>query len=343
VPPPPYRALLPSLASLAAFLAACTSISAPQPRTSPSVLAPAPAPSPAITAIEPWTFDGHPGHLIRTRWYRLFTTEPDPLVLERLPEFLELCLQRYTNEFGPLPQPPMKLDTFLVANRQQWTTLTRQMMGEQAATYLLIDRGGFSSGGRALLWSIGRYDTLAIAAHEGWHQYTQRTFKDELPTWLEEGIAVYMEGLVRQSGLPLRPQPSGWANLERYDQLRQAARRGQLLPLAELLDARPESLIHLDTDATLTYYAQVWALTHFLREHEGGIHRNALHTLLADAAEGRLQPLLAAAGQPPSGSLIFRIYFDDDLARADARYAQFVMSLLRPGVRLRIAAGESPE
>lgn len=327
-------------AALSLAAGGCAAPAAPQPsRASPAMLKETAGARPVVKSTAPWSFQGHPGKVIRTQSYRIFTTETDQLLLDALPAFLEECLQRYTSEFGMLPQPPMQLDTFLMHDRQQWMQLTRQVMGDQSATYLLIDRGGFSSGGRALLWTIGRYDTLAIAAHEGWHQYTQRTFRDELPTWLEEGIGVYMEGFVAERARPLSPRPSGWANIERYEQLQLAASQGELMPLAELLAASPEHLIHSGTEATLTYYAQVWALVHFLREANGGLHRHALHRLLADAAEGRLK---VDAGIEADGATIFRIFFDDDLARADREFSQFVMKLMAPGVRQRIGRGESP-
>jgi hypothetical protein len=336
------RKLPPILILLAAAIPACTAPTPtpPQalpPRTSPAIIAP------ARPAFEPWSFQGTPGKLFRTSSYRLFTTETDALLLAALPAFLESSLDRYTTEFGPLPLPPMSLDTFLMINRPQWTRLTRQLMGDHAAPYLLIERGGFSSGGRALLWSIGRADTLAIAAHEGWHQYTQRTFKDELPTWLEEGIAVYFEGMIIEHARPLSPRPAPWANNERYEQLRSAANRGQLAPLSELLTSRPEALIHVGADPTLTYYAQVWALIHFLREHDGGRHRAALHQLLLDAAEGRLATPVAQSHHTADASAhLFRTYFDDDLARADREFSHFVMSILDPAARANITRGQSP-
>jgi hypothetical protein len=341
-----------TLIPILALLPACTA-PAPvprqaelPPRTSPAVISTAPAtpaPRTAVTSIEPWSFHGAPGKLIRTPWHRLFTTETDQILLDALPSFLETCLDRYTTEFGPLPRPPMQLDTFLMNSRQQWARLTRQVMGDHATPYLLIERGGFSSGGRALLWSIGRADTLAIAAHEGWHQYTQRTFKDELPTWLEEGIAVYFEGMIIEHARPLSPRPAPWANNERYEQLRSAANRGQLAPLSELLTSRPEALIHTGADPTLTYYAQVWALIHFLREHDGGRYRAALHQLLLDAAEGRLATPVAQSHHTADASAhIFRTWFDPDLARADREFSHFVMSILDPAARAKITRGQSP-
>jgi hypothetical protein len=206
-----------------------------------------------------------------------------------------------------------------MADRRQWEALTRQLMGNQSATYLKIERGGFASGGRAALFPLGPRDTLAIAAHEGWHQYTQRTFKSDLPPWLEEGIATYMEGIAPDPADPTRFVFAPSFNPERLDQLRRASNRGQLLPLDQLLSTTPQSLIDASPDAALTYYAQVWALTRFLRETNHRAHAPALATLLSNAARGQL----AHASSPDTFTRSF-----GDAAAAARDYKAFIADLL---------------
>jgi Protein of unknown function (DUF1570) len=306
---------------------------APEHRASPAVV--------AAFEVEDWEYEGHAGKLIRTPSYRLFTTAPDVAMVDQMPRFLEAALERYTTGLGPLSRPALRLDTFLMGDRDQWASLTRQVMGREAATFLRIDRGGFASGGRALLWTIGRRDTFAIAAHEGWHQYTQRTFRESLPAWLEEGIAVFMEGFVEDPATPGRPLFLGWANLERFEQLRRASARGGLIPLTGLLEASPQDLLAGSTEGTLTYYAELWALTHFLREGDGDRSRRALGHVAADAQAGRLKATVRAAGQMgPAG--VFRAYFDPDLAAADVRFRAFIAKVVAGGTPETIARGESP-
>jgi hypothetical protein len=314
-------------------LVGLTTCTAPPPLASPAVL-----PAPGVLSREAWSFDGHAGSMIRTPSYRLYTTETDPDLLLQMPVFLEAALARYRAAVTPLPEPPLKLDTFLMGTREQWATLTRQVMGPQAPGYLLIQRGGFSSGGRALLWSIGPHDTLSIAAHEGWHQYTQRTFRGALPVWAEEGLATYMEGFLPDPAGPLRPVFSGWANVERFDQLRAAAQRGSLLSLEDLLAADPQTLIEQSTDTTLTYYAQVWALAHFLLESDNARMRRGLELMVDDAALGRLRRDRAAG--PPRE--LWSLYWPEGLDRASLEYGAFVERVVSHGSRDHIIAGRSP-
>jgi hypothetical protein len=340
--------LLPLLAPLTVALAAC-SAGSPRPQPSPGVVAPESAAA-VVRSSEPWTFQEQPGRIFDTDNYRIYTTDPRAHVMSRLPAFMESALTHYTTTLGPLPFPETRLETFLFAKRWQWSRMTQQLMGDKADLYLRIPRGGYASSGRAILYNIGVRDTLAIAAHEGWHQYTQSAFREGLPVWLEEGIAAYMEGYrAERRGGPPRFLP--WANVERFDQLRTAAARGRLLTLEELLESTPQEILGQTTDGALTYYAQVWALVHFLNEGEGGRYAPALRAAIRDAAEGRMRRTLEsrlgtragrAAALSRRGKGAFLAYITLDLGHAQTEFEAFIQRLVRTGSKDRIVMGESP-
>jgi hypothetical protein len=348
------------------LLAACSS-SAPKPSTPIAGAAATgamlgvssyqPDSDPTIESIEPWSFNSAEGRLVRTPHYRLFTTQHDTVLSSRLPLFLEAAIEnyrtRFTGESSPLPEPELKLDTYILRSRADWALLTRQMTGNQADLFLRIPRGGFAFGGKSLLFDIGAHDTNCIVSHEGWHQYTQRAFKRPLPVWLEEGIATYMEGH-RFDGKG-SPQFLPWLNTERFDQLRRAQAQGRLMSLPALLDSAPQSLLagaggsaNPNADA-LVYYAQVWALTHFLDEGAGGRYHAPLATLLRDAASGDVDAQLTRAHGPGAprilamrrGPGVFTAYFGD-LGAAAGAYDQFIHQLVQPGSRNAIVEGVSP-
>ena len=56
------------------------------------------------------------------------------------------------------------------------------ILPDKASSFEGLGRGGFTTNGIAVLYDIDGYgwhhDTLALGAHEGWHQYVQTTFKD---------------------------------------------------------------------------------------------------------------------------------------------------------------------
>ncbi len=317
------------------------------------------SPFTAIESIEPWSYNSAEGRLVRTAHYRLFTTQHDSVLASRVPLFLESALAAYRScitspdaqsPTETLPEPSLKLDTYILRNRADWALLTRQTTGEQADLFLRIRRGGFAFGGKALLFDIGARDTLSIVAHEGWHQYTQRAFQRPLPIWLEEGMATYMEGYRFDAhgggGALFVP----WFNTERFDQLRRAAANNKLMSLGALLEAAPQNLMSSGNDDALTYYAQVWAFTHFIDEGANGKYHAGLAALLKDTASGAIDvQLIRTFGVNDArrvllarrGPGIFEAYFGDTTVAA-GEYDAFMRQLVHPGSRGSIVAGISP-
>lgn len=295
----------------------------------------------------PWTFAGRTGQVLTTPNFRIHTTLGDSMLRRRLPGFVEMALAQYQRGLGPLNAPDSQMQTFVVATRSQWEELTHRVAGLNAPTYLRIQRGGFAAGGKGVYWDIGTQDTLMIAAHEGWHQFTQVTFSEPLPLWLEEGIATYMEGFRWHPTQRDLPVFLPWANTERFDILRQRYSSSTLMSLPMLLNSRPQDLIQRSDADTLTYYAQVWALVHFLKEH----HPDDLAAMLADAQRGTYGNTVAAATDQRAASLAltqrvgdapFRAYFGDDLKAMSDDYDAFMARIVQPGSRGEIVAGRPP-
>lgn len=279
----------------------------------------------------PWRFEGEPGVLLKTPHYRIYTTVPDTKVLDRVGRFYEQALVHYMSALTSLPEPTSPLKTYLFNDRYQWRAKTRQMLPEQAKTFLTLGRGGLTTRGVSVLYDIGPRgtfrDTFAIAAHEGWHQYTQRVFKQHLPIWLEEGIATYMEGY-RESSESFQPRD----NPERRGTLRKAVHGDWLIPLHELLSRSPQSFLDEGKEELLTYYAQVWALTHFLIEGEGGRYRGRLTKLLLDACRGRLKvPAQSASDTGAGAAACIREYFKREPEVFRREYQRFIRQLTRQG------------
>lgn len=352
-----------ALCAITCFTISCSSSDTRRasPTETSGTRAPASAPAPSLAdiptepeSVEPWTFNNKPGQVMTTEHYRVYTTESRNTLIGRLPLFMETALAHYrvaiTGDGATLPPPPLKLDTFILGSRSDWELLARQLLADQADPFLKIKRGGFAIGGRALLFDLGTYDTLAVTAHEGWHQYTQRTFQAQLPIWLEEGLATYMEGH-RWAGRGSRPTFMPWANAERFDQLRRAQARNQLLSLEDLLNAAPQNLISTgNSEPGLNYYAQVWALTHFLNEGANGRYAEHLRSAVQDAASGRfasvVQRLLGSRSVHGMalrlGPAAFTAYFNPNLSEASAEYRQFINDVVATGSREAISRGVSP-
>lgn len=319
--------------------------------TAPASLSTAVFAASEIRSVEPWEFSGHVGRVIWTDHFKIYTTEEHPAITDRVPKFVERAVSHYMVALTPdgaLPPPGGRMESFIMGSRAQWKELTLQMLGKQGAELLNITAGGFATGGRAYLFDIGIGSTFFVASHEGWHQYSQRTFAEQMPIFMEEGAATYMEGH-RWEGDSVRFLP--WANIERFEQLRTTMQNGKLLTLRDLIENSPQQLIKLPGDSAVSYYAQLWALMHFLAEGEGGAYRPALQRLLRDAQAGRMSQTVSSqmsvgdrAGMlgKRQSAAVFRTYFDRDIDGFNARYQQFITQVVRTGARDYISQGLSP-
>jgi hypothetical protein len=350
-------AALVSVSAGTALLASCSTDSRGAATTTSGsmgiITEPAPVadPTPQSITSEPWTFESTAGRLISTPNFRIYTTATSEAMLTRLPTFAEAALKHYTSALLTLPAPDAPMETYIMGNRPQWERLTMRVMGSDADPYLQIARGGFAARGRAILWDIGRRDTFTIAAHEGWHQYTQNNFEDPLPIVYEEGIATYMEGFRWTSTDRTTPQFMPWANWERFGQLRETVAEDRLLSLDELLREAPQDLMSRGGDSPLDYYAQVWALTLFLMEGDDGAYREAFTQMVSDAHRGTLRTKIREGLGGRSASIhamrrrgidVLSLYTGVPTASLNAKYQEFMRTTVKTGAGQAISRGESP-
>jgi len=280
-----------------------------------------------------WVYMQREGVQITTPNYLLLTTAQHLPIAESMPRFLEASLARHRRFSGTslgrpaLPSPPGRMQVFLFASREEWAQFTRATTDESAHPLLAIEVGGYSAGGRAVLFALPpNYDrlTLKIAAHEGWHQYVQRSFREALPTWADEMMAVMAEGFVVDADGSYRFEPL--LNPERLSQLTALHQADRWRPLEELLTGDPTELLGSEPSLAVDYYAQLWALGIFLavdQQDWSGIER-----LLRDAARGRMQRELGRPSRDDLGRVVFKRYVASDLEKFDAGYRAFAIALV---------------
>ena len=300
-----------------------------------------------------WSDGGDHGIVVRTPHYNLKLALRDQAFRDRLPDFMETCFVAYASALGPIAIPEAPLEMYIFGERALWEKWTRKKLGRDAEIYIGLGKGGYTTDAISVLYDIGRFDTQTIAAHEGWHQFSQQTLQHPLPTWMEEGIACYMEGtrLSRDSG-PSTFRP--WRNFERWSELREAVRSDDLIPLADLLNGTPQEFLQDGKNSLLTYYAQVWALVQFLQDGEGGKYSANFSKLIQDSANGKLAGRLAAskaimgkkgrdrAVQLRTGNAVILEYFNPDFATFSDEYSTFVKAITARGAGDRIFRGEFP-
>jgi hypothetical protein len=144
---------------------------------------------------------------------------------------------------------------------------------------------------------------FATLYHEAFHAYLLNFVyppaQGELPRWLNEGLAQLFETAIVEAG-ELR---IGHADKERLERVREALRKGELMPLPDLLrsGSRPFLLLHgSDRQASDRAYLTAWALAHYLtfeRRLLGGPAMDRYVRQLHEGAEPR-EAFATLVGQP---------------------------------------------
>jgi hypothetical protein len=306
-----------------------------------------------VTPWDPPVIDGPDGALVGTEHYNMYTTLEDGWLYEKMPSFLETALEHYRTAVIDLPAPRNPLDTYIFSERGQWQAFTRMLLPGEAGIYLSLGKGGFTTDSKAVLYDIGRWDTLCITAHEGWHQYAQAMFAESVPAWFDEGLATWMEGC-RFDRSEDKPTFMPWRNFERFNELRRCARIGRMYPLHDLLTKSPQFFLKSGREHLLAYYAQVWAFMHFLMEGEDGRYRSGVERILEDARDGRLGRTMATSPQlnrvgdgqrmvrASRGLALAIVYFNADLDELETEYRRFLATVVGRGSGSAIARGRSP-
>lgn len=299
---------------------------------------------PAFTlTTEPWEFQGTAGQRLLTDHFDIHTTVTDAALVDVLPGFLEACNARYARFIAPREANAPRLDTYVFNTRDQWFRFTKAFVPQRAHLYQYISNGGYTDGPTAtgVFYWIGRYQTLAIAAHEGFHQYVARQLPLAVPAWLNEGLATQMEAFEIRDGAPVfEPRK----NLFRRNYLRDALATSQdnatsrLIALPELLRMHAGEVITTPDKSTATYYAQVWSLTLFLLEGPNRTYRDAFARLLHEAGREEMRMAVRAyqVARPDAagmnlGELVFRAYITEDLEGFRTEYMTFAGKLAFPG------------
>ena len=310
-----------------------------------------------VSTSEPWSFGGYEGELVTTPTHLLHLTLPEGRLRQAMPVFTGTALLHYRTMLSPeadsepLDAPTERMSTFVFGTRPEWAAWTKWRLRRGANLYLGIERGGYTIDAESVIWDIGRYDTLCMLAHEGWHQYTQSVFRHPLPAFLEEGLAAYAEGhRFRRSDAA--PVFMPWRNLERYGQLRSSRYRNRLIDLDDLIARPPQYFVAGSERGLLTYYAQLWVLVHYLVEGREGRYRDGLVKLVGDAVDGHITSSIYDADRragilgrtlgPNTGRDIIATYFDEDYAGFKAGYEAFIDRVVASGNGTRIWQGRSP-
>lgn len=285
--------------------------------------------------MEPWQYRGSSGRLITTEHYAMYTTLDDFVLLESLPQAMEMAYRYYRELVPSAREPERPMPVYLFAQRDEFASFTRRFAGPRAKTLLKVRRGGYSERGVSVIEYVTHSVTFPLVGHEGFHQYVHHCVPARVPAWLNEGLAVVCEGQ-RWSDVGLK-EFDRWYNPSRRNVLASALVREETFPLDELLRINAGHVVGGSTRRIGTYYAQLWALMLFLQEGEEGRYAEGF-TRLRDALGSENLELVAEAAHVSAadrtysyGRALFAHFISDDLETVEREYTAFMRARILGG------------
>jgi len=294
---------------------------------------------PALQSVRLWKSDYGPALKLITKHYEIYTTLLDPLMLSRLPAFMECAYREYNRQLPYPIESTTRFTIYLFARRSQWEVFTGEFAGSWAAMYRKMKAGAYYLNGACVAYNIGRERTFSVLGHEGWHQFNHRYFKFRLPSWLDEGVAMLFESYSHNDGLfDFTPG----ANLYRLGELKRTLLKDKMIPLRELITMNPGQVLLSDTqDSVSAFYSQSYALVRFLREDGFGRRLHNYQQLLLDGLNGnwplseqakriaadRNIPLTVRFNRIVS-PVLFSHYIGDDFDQLEKQYLAFCRKIV---------------
>ncbi|MEM7576855.1 MAG: DUF1570 domain-containing protein [Planctomycetota bacterium] len=122
---------------------------------------------------------------------------------------------------------------------------------------------GNSSGLAVFVEGRNRGDLLSTLQHEGFHQFAWIKMRDNLPIWVNEGLAEYFGDAIVVDGKVRH----GIVNAHRLGRLRDADEKSLLIPFADVLELDSDRWFdHMRSGSPRGHlqYDQSWSIVHFL-------------------------------------------------------------------------------
>ena len=293
---------------------------------------------PSVRRIDQWENPYGRGLLIETDHYEIYTTLLEPVMLRRIPAFMESAFRAYQNILDKKMDSPYKMKIYIFADRQQWEVFSESFTGSMWPVYQKIQKGAYYLNGSCVTYNIGMTRTFSALAHEGWHQFSSRHFSYRLPSWLDEGIAMHFEVFEKRSGhYEFVPEK----NLPRLGGLKLAIHTRNIVSVHDLIGMNPGDVVGASQEQAVNgYYSQAYALVRFLREYNYGIYREDFDRMLFGGLEGTwpvtkdAAKILADRNIPISAywnrefsPKLFEYYFSNDYNSIQEQYFSFCLKL----------------
>ncbi len=252
-----------------------------------------------------------------SKHYRL-RSDLTPDETRRYAAHQDLMYGEYMKRLGSLRlRTPPVLDVMMFAKRQDYLDTLRTRFGIDGS-----GSGGMffvSQNGSALAYfteGVPEARVKHVIQHEGFHQVAHAYFGNDLPPWVNEGLAEFFgEAIIVGDDVVLgqsRPSVVGT--------VAEAARDDKHLAFPDLLDMTGERWnANLRSGEAALQYNQSWSMVHFLVYGDGGRYQQAFEGLLR----------LLNQGVPPMAAFEQALGLNDskDVQDFEGRWSAFAQAM----------------
>jgi hypothetical protein len=226
--------------------------------------------------------------VVRSRHYTLHSDLEIPLLVD-VGRRMDAMYEEYSRRLSDfeLRDDKRPLDAFLFTYKEDYAVFTG---GRHQNT------GGVFLPGKNQLAAFlgGQRDTLRrTLQHEAFHQFAYKALGQNMPIWLNEGMAqLFEEAIYTGEAFMMGQVPP-----RRVRQLQNDVEKNRLSPMRTLMGLSPEQWatnLARDQSAGTTQYNQAWAIVHYMAYGDQGRNGVKLVALLRDLGN-RKNPKIAFA------------------------------------------------
>ncbi len=318
-------ACAPALALLGILAAPSGALAAPpsNPASKPSVPAAPVAPPKPIGAWWDRTDPGAGRKLPQSRYYSIRSDLPADqtrALSEHLDTMYEEYSRRLVQQAGLRRRSPEYLSVYIFAFQQDYLDTMRTQFGLNATgsggMFFVSPRG---AGLAFFVENLPKQRVAHVVQHEGFHQFAYAYFGNELPPWLNEGLAEFFGESVVEG----RTVVIGQASPQVVTQVRTAIERDAHIPFLDILQMDDKRWAdRVRSGGAALQYMQSWSMVHFLVYGDKGKYQGYFEALLK----------MVNAGSKPYDAMraAFRFTSDADVVAFEKKWKEYAMAA-KPG------------
>ncbi|MEM9419281.1 MAG: DUF1570 domain-containing protein [Planctomycetota bacterium] len=225
---------------------------------------------------------------------------------------MDLIYKEYSKRFSVLEGKGRgKQDLYLLRNRQDYIRAMAAFGIQAEASGGMFFWGPGVSGLATWVEGLSRDQVFSTLQHEGFHQFAHVKMGENLPLWVNEGLAEYFGAAIVVDG----KVRMGVVDETRVERIQQALKNKQALSFRELLGIQSEhwhSNMLSGSPKGYLQYDQSWAVVHFLVHGDRGKYKKAFGNYLVLISQGATH------------DQAFGRTFGDDTRRFEARWEKFI-------------------